>query len=330
MKLCANRVFTLLFLLFGTFVYEVEASSNDSASTLSFIGYSQNDTLPTGQGVKVAVVEHLIVQQHPALVGKFIEGYNCKTGSVVPPAELSDNTTSIDTLTEFKGHIPLPSHGTHVVGTICGEGFKEKGYGGLAPDVQIIPILVPGSEEGDEVYVEQLIRGLRYVLDNHQDCRIINISQSLPQNPELDSVLEECIAGNMIIVQSFGNRARPIVNDKKSEMLQKGIVRVANLMNSKALTFEGKKLKSDQDRVRRRLYADKDSGSNFPHQTRFIGNAVALPGEDVMSAVYVPPSFYMGRRTGTSMATPLCASIVALLCQAYPGESNFEIIVNAS
>jgi serine protease AprX len=68
-------------------------------------------------------------------------------------------------------------HGTHVAGTIAGDGFNSRGErAGMAPDASIIALRVLGADGTGTV--DGVINALKWVLDNHvaYKIRVVNLS----------------------------------------------------------------------------------------------------------------------------------------------------------
>jgi len=114
----------------------------------------------TGKGVKVAVLDSGIWEDHPELKGRVIA-----SKSFVKGEDAND----------------LDGHGTHVAGIIAGNGNE---YRGVAPDVSIINAKVVGRQY-KERFLDDLVAGMMWAV---KECGADILNMSLgTYHPELSS-----------------------------------------------------------------------------------------------------------------------------------------------
>jgi major intracellular serine protease len=186
-------------------------------------------------------------------------------------------------------------HGTHVAGTIAANG-KIKG---VAPEAKILALKVLDRHGSGNYY--SIIEGIRYATNwkgsNGERVRIINMSLGGSHNDKKleEAILEACAKGIIVVVAS-GNESTDTGIEETFEVsypaLYNECVTVAACdENRKIAYFSNEHLQVD----------------------------VTAAGVDVLSTY--PASTY-ARLSGTSMATPHIAGILALLIKL--GEKKFK------
>lgn len=184
-------------------------------------------------------------------------------------------------------------HGTHVAGTIAANG-KIKG---VAPEAKILACKVLDSKGGGNYY--SIIEGIKYATKwegaNGEKVRIINMSLGGSyDDPKLEkAILEACSKGIVVVVAS-GNEG-----DANEETFEYGFPALYNECVTVAACDENKKM------------------AYFTNNHLQVD--ITAAGMDVLSTY--PASNY-ARLSGTSMATPHVAGILALLINL--GEKKFK------
>ncbi|MFD9408718.1 S8 family serine peptidase [Streptomyces sp. NPDC059989] len=239
----------------------------------------------TGQGVKVAVLDTGVDQDHPDLKG-------------VETAE-RNFSSSPDSKDRY-------GHGTHVASTLAGSGALSGGrYKGVAPDVQLLDVKVL-DDGGDGLYSD-IVMGVQWAVD--QGAQVVNMSLGGPDNRDVD-VLEEAVAqlsGKALFVVSAGNEGpgpRTIRSPGSSpEALTVGAVdkqdQIADF-SSRGPTLDGA-VKPD-----------------------ITGPGVDITAALTTQGEYEPGEGYVSMQ-GTSMAAPHVAGAAALLLQQHPGWSGAQL-----
>jgi serine protease AprX len=151
----------------------------------------------TGKGITVAVIDSGIAS-HDALSKKVIANVSFVTGD-----------TSVN---------DAHGHGTHIAGTIAGNGSAAKNVtklytGGIAPGVKLVNIRVLGKNGTG--WTSDVIAGIEWAIANRSryGIRIINLSLGHPvtepssTDPLCQAVLKATQAG-IIVVASAGNTGR--------------------------------------------------------------------------------------------------------------------------
>ncbi|TQM80111.1 subtilisin family serine protease [Saccharothrix saharensis] len=138
----------------------------------------------TGKGVKVAVLDTGIDQDHPDLAGHEVAERNF--------TDDPDNTDGV-------------GHGTHVAATIASSGPK---YRGVAPDADLLDgkvCVLTGCQES------AIVAGMQWAAEQGAD--VVNLSLGGGDTPELDP-LEEAVntlsaRTGVLFVVAAGNNSRP-------------------------------------------------------------------------------------------------------------------------
>lgn len=184
-------------------------------------------------------------------------------------------------------------HGTHVAGTIAANG-KIKG---VAPEAKILACKVLDRHGSGNYY--SIIEGIRYATQwkgpNGEKVRIINMSLGGPHNdPKLEEAILEACSKGIIVVVASGNEG-----DANEETYEFGYPALYRECVTIAACDENRKM------------------AYFTNNHLEV-DAIAA-GVDILSTY--PKSTY-ARLSGTSMATPHIAGILALLIKL--GEEKFK------
>ncbi|MEM1309678.1 MAG: S8 family serine peptidase [Cyanobacteria bacterium P01_H01_bin.153] len=263
----------------------------------------------TGEGVVVAVIDSGTDITHPELSGNLwtnegeifgdgldndgngfaddIYGWNFEVGQF-------DNLVLPGTMN------PGQDHGTHVAGIIAAAN-DGVGITGVAYDAQIMSIRLgdvgPGPT-GESVFLNggSLIDAIYYAVDNGAD--VINMSLGTGPSPALEAALAYAASKNVFVVSAAGNSGTSAPNAPASYAVEYGA-----------------------------SVGAVDSGGNlafFSNQAGFDPDIqhVTAPGVSVYSTL---PDGEYGFKSGTSMAAPYVAGVVALMRQANPDLTVDEI-----
>lgn len=270
----------------------------------------------TGKGVVVSILDTGVNDTpqpsgypgHEAFTGKFIAGGNFYTGD--PALNTADNASENPT---DLGEEASSNHGTHVAGTTLGTGGPSKVFGGVAPDAKLVDQKVlsdAGLGFGSADGVEWAILN-----KDKYGIRVLNLSLGgLNASDGKD-------ANSRAMNAAFNAGLFPIVaagNDSKTDYMP------SPAAADKAFTIGAL---ADQNSIQRAddLVASfsnegprmSDGDADFEDEMKPL---VGAPGSGIVSAhgslatdgrQYVPLS-------GTSMATPHVAGIVALILEANP------------
>lgn len=179
-----------------------------------------------------------------------------------------------------------PGHGTHCAGIIGATGLKDGGIIGLSPEVSMMPLrFLDERGSGD---LNNGIKAIDYAISKGVQVISASWGAKIPRNqamPLIEAVQRAEKAGIVFVVAA--------ANDGKNNDTNDYYPTNADLSNTIAVAASNS---SDA----------KPSWSNF-------GRAkvnVAAPGDAIMSTL---PANKYGNLSGTSMATPLVAGLVALI-----------------
>ena len=191
-----------------------------------------------------------------------------------------------------------PGHGTHCAGIIGATGLVDGGIQGISPEVQMMPIRFLGADGSGDL--NNGIKSIDYAIEKGVQVISASWGAAVPtaQAQPLIEAVQRADAAGIIFVAAAANDGK---NNDTVSMYPTN----ANTPNMIAVAASNS---SDA----------KPSWSNY-------GKAmvsIAAPGDAIMSTL---PSNKYGNLSGTSMATPLVAGLVAFLKAQDPSLTGAEI-----
>lgn len=135
-----------------------------------------------GIGVKVAIIDSGVQEDHPDLEGAVID-YKDFTG---------------------EGKEDHSGHGTHVAG-IIGSRINQKGLLGIAPECSLLVAKIIGKEISPKGIEEakRLAKAIDWAVEKEAD--IISISLGVPSLPEVYSAVHSALSANIFVIAAAGN-----------------------------------------------------------------------------------------------------------------------------
>ncbi|MEH1847081.1 MAG: S8 family peptidase [Nostoc sp.] len=184
-------------------------------------------------------------------------------------------------------------HGTHVSGTIAGEN-NNYGVTGIAYDAKIMPVKV--LDESGSGSFNSISKGIRYAVDN--GANVINLSLGgTSSNRTLESAIDYASSKGVIVVMAAGNDGDSSPEYPARYAYKSGIAVGAVDKNNNMPDFSNR------------------SGTN---EIAYV----TAPGVKVYSSV---PNNQYATYSGTSMATPHVAGVVALMLSANPNLTDAQV-----
>lgn len=224
--------------------------------------------LTKGAGVVVAVIDTGVSAAHPDLAGAVLEGTNV----------LGDGGD---------GRRDLGGHGTAMAGIIAARGRDgNRGLLGIAPQAMILPV----RPFNDNLL---LIEAVRWSMRN--GARVINMSFAVDPAPQLQTVLKEALAADVVLVGSAGNSGNGANKAEYPASYPEVLAVGAVDRRSKVASFSQRGPQVD----------------------------IVAPGVDVPKLK--PPAGY-ARATGTSDAAAIVSGAAALVRAKYPELSAAEVV----
>lgn len=258
--------------------YNVEVSLNTSVEAIAGEQARQQYDV-NGSNVTVAVLDTGVDADHPDLDDAVVEQVDFT----------NDGTGDRD------------GHGTHVAGTIAGDGSVDGNFTGVAPGADIMDVKVLGDDGIGSI--SQVIDGINYADTNGADV----ISMSLGGSGDIDDPIVEAVneaeANGTVIVVAAGNSGP----DRRT------IGSPALALSSIAV---GATDGSTGELVR--------FSSRGPTTAGVVKPDLVAPGVDITAANAGgtadsdTPDPYI-EYSGTSMATPHVSGVVAMMLDADPG-----------
>ncbi|MFP7299111.1 S8 family serine peptidase [Neobacillus niacini] len=174
-----------------------EAKGQGMAAERSFLNIDKlHEEGFTGKGIKVAVLDTGIDHKHPDLKDAYVGGYDFVDNDNDPMETTYDDWVNAGKPGGTSGSAAyVTEHGTHVSGTIAGQGTADSAYAttGVAPDVDLYGYRVLGP--GGSGTSEAIIAGIeKAVLDG---VDIMNLSLGANYN---DPLTPQAIAINNAVL----------------------------------------------------------------------------------------------------------------------------------
>ncbi len=264
------------------------------------------DTGYTGSGSVVAIIDTGIDSDHVGLDD--IDDDNNTNDPKVIAFYDPVNTPELTNGTEVKAYDDQ-GHGTHCAGITAGTGAPDYQYKGVAPMAQLVGVKVLDS--GGSGSFATVMAGMEWTVDKKHIFNIRAASMSLggPGAIEWTSSEEES------------------VNRMGNEMMREGVALFIAAGNS-ALSAQIGTPGSAEDVITVGSL-DKNTAiavysSQGPTEEGRVKPNIAFVGSSVMAPDYNTGDGYTSK-SGTSMATPGAAGLAALMYQANPDLSPFDI-----
>lgn len=249
----------------------------------------------TGQGIVVAVLDTGVDRNHEDLSRNIWSN----SGEIPDNGIDDDGNGFIDDVFGWNfdanngNSLDVDGHGTHVAGTIAG-GNNSFGVTGIAYDAQIMPVKV--LDDNGSGTNSAIAKGIYYAVDNGAD--VINLSLGGGSySQEMENAVQYASSRNVIVVMAAGNSGgfQPIYPARYAENY--GIAVGAVNRNGNMADFSNR------------------AGSQEL-------TYVTAPGVNVYSTL---PNNQYAAYSGTSMATPHVAGVVALMLSANPNLSDGDV-----
>jgi serine protease AprX len=279
----------------------------------------------TGAGVGVAVIDSGITSWHDDLTSDGTRTYPYGNQRVAAFVDLVSNRS-----TPYDDN----GHGTHVAGTIAGNGYDSYGYkAGMAPGAHLIVLKV--LDENGQGTISNIIAALDYVVAHKSDfnIRVVNLSigagvyESYDTDP-LTLAAKRAVDAGIVVVAAAGNLGNTATGGNQYG----GITAPGNapwVITVSASTTMGTVNRTDD------LHADYSSrGPTFIDYT--AKPDLVAPGTGTFSLADPTSMFFATKAThlqfgyretssapylalsGTSMSAPVVSGSVALMMEANP------------
>lgn len=284
----------------------------------------------TGKGVTVAVVDTGI-QTHPDLEDRVVANLNFEPGWFM---DMINDGKYSDQLVEATGN-PVDSygHGTHVAGIVAGTGAFAEGdadMSGVAPKASLVNVKIADVHQGvtceipcDLGWELNALVAYEYIIEHRNDKRYpggIRIATNSWSIYEVDSdvepislIVDAAAKKGMVSVFAAGNDGPDKNTVAKGPNSLESVITVGAACKSVDSCGKGKIAEFSSRGPQVDIAAPGDNVYSAMAQASVLApiGSHSPPGSPANRAMYVGFS-------GTSMATPHVAGIVALMLEANP------------
>ena len=279
---------------------------NGDAAVVHEVDLAQQQTGYDGAGVTVAVIDTGIDSLHVGLDDQ--DDDNSTNDPKVIAFYDAVNNPDKTNGTEIQAYDDQ-GHGTHCAGTVAGTGAPTFEHPGMAPQAFLVGVKV--LDAGGSGSFATVMAGMQWTVDHRYEFNIRAASMSLGGPGPIEWTSDE----------------EDSVNRYANEMVRAGITMLIAAGNSAGPATIG--TPGGAEDVITVGALDKDTSiavysSQGPTEELRVKPNVAFVGSDVMSAQHNSGDGYVAF-SGTSMATPGVAGTVALMLQANPDLSPFDV-----
>ena len=279
---------------------------NGDAAVVHSVDIAQQQTGYDGAGVTVAVIDTGIDSLHAGLDDQ--DDDNSTNDPKVIAFYDAVNNPDKTNGTEIQAYDDQ-GHGTHCAGTVAGTGAPTFDHPGMAPQAFLVGVKV--LDAGGSGSFATVMAGMQWTVDHRYEFNIRAASMSLGGPGPIEWTSDE----------------EDSVNRYANEMVRAGITMLIAAGNSAGPATIG--TPGGAEDVITVGALDKDTSiavysSQGPTEELRVKPNVAFVGSDVMSAQHNSGDGYVAF-SGTSMATPGVAGTVALMLQANPDLSPFDV-----
>lgn len=260
--------------------------------------------------VIVAVVDTGALLEHPDLKGQLIAGYDfvrdpdrARDGDGIDPDPNDSGDLGFGGSSSF--------HGTHVAGTIAAHSNNGDGVAGVAWLARVMPVRALGVDGGTTYDV---IQAIRYAAGLSNDSNttpprradIINLSLGSNSSSQTEqNTIDQARNAGVIIIAAAGNDAS---SNPSFPAAYTGVVSVA------ATTITRTHASYSNFGPTIDVAAPGGNSATDVNGDGIGDGVVSTFGDDA----HLPVTFGYAALTGTSMATPHVAGVVALMKSVYP------------
>ncbi len=250
----------------------------------------------TGDGIVVAVVDSGVDYSHIDLRDNIWvnTGEIANNGIDDDGNGFIDDTTGWDFSSNDNRPLDVEGHGTHVAGTIAATN-NNTGVTGIAYGARIMPVRVLGDNGSGSS--SDVAAGIRYAAANGADVINLSLGSSRP-NSTIEAAIEYATEQGSFVVMASGNEYASETGYPARYATDYGIAVGAVDRNRQAADFSN------------------DAGTDSSLQY------VVAPGVDIVST---SPNNRYRPLSGTSMATPHVAGVVALMLSANADLTHAQI-----
>lgn len=271
----------------------------------------------TGKGVRVAVIDTGIDGTHPDFAN-LLHAYNTEFAWLTEPVQDGLYGQEAFELSESYGSVDESGHGTHVASTVAGQGQAaldaglEEDMTGVAPGAELVTYKIAGATQtgADLGWEQNAMVAIEHIVENNDELKIKIVSNSWSiyevDDPDVEPTIQIIRAASRrgLLFTFAASNDGPADQTVGWPGATGEVLTVASTIKTKPFGVS--------------------SFSSRGYQVDVAAPGSSITAAKAAMASYVPESRlgaaapYYASISGTSMATPHVAGVLALLAEANP------------
>ncbi|MEG2337335.1 MAG: S8 family serine peptidase, partial [Bacteroidales bacterium] len=295
-------------------VYRENIEGVETSWFLDMIGYKE--VYPKYKGnsaIKVAIIDNAIWGIHEDLSLQYENMYDAfegMSGNANPPKNVNQNEEPPLGMSSAYAW----SHGTHCAGLVGAISNNGKGISSLASGITLMGAKCAKNDPRD---IERTYNGILWAVDH--GAKILSMSLGTTSYSAIEEeVIRTCVEKGILLIAAAGNSNK---DERNYPGAYKGVIAVASV-------------DSDQKRSSFSNYGTwvdiAAPGGFYVSDTGVIASNMILSTTYCVNQTHKDKKAFKGKyydeMSGTSMATPIVASLVALIASYYPTLNAYQML----
>lgn len=268
--------------------------------------------------VRVAIIDNAVWGEHPDLQIKPENQYFAyieETGNSAPPSSVSQDY-QCDKM--YGCESAEWSHGTHCAGLV---GALTDNNEGIASFASGVTLLAARSSDTEPRKMNRAMECLLWAVDNGADILSLSWGSANPNQTEME-IIKNVLKQGVVIIAAAGNNSNDV---KVYPAAVDGVISVASVDSDNKIS--GFSTYGDWvDIAAPGGYLKDAEGNITPTSDMILSTTYSVSQQYHLDGLNEIDGLYYDGKVGTSMATPLVSSVVALMLSVNPSLTSAEIL----